>query len=46
MLKDELFTRSPRGMIPTPRAEQLASPVGRALDELQRPLEPPQFDPK
>jgi DNA-binding transcriptional LysR family regulator len=44
MLKDELFIRSPRGMIPTPRAEQLASPVRRALDELQRSLEPPQFD--
>jgi DNA-binding transcriptional LysR family regulator len=34
MLKDELFIRSPKGMIPTPRAEQLASPVRRALDEL------------
>jgi DNA-binding transcriptional LysR family regulator len=45
MLKDELFIRSPKGMIPTPRAEQLASPVRRALDELQRSLEPPQFDP-
>src|SRR5580693_3742988 len=43
MLKDELFVRSPKGMIPTPRAEQLAPPVRRALDELQRSIEPPQF---
>lgn len=45
MLKDELFIRSPRGMIPTPRADELALPVRRALDELQRSLEPPQFYP-
>src|SRR5712691_3097321 len=45
MLKDELFVRSPKGMIPTPRAEQLALPVRRALDELQHSLEPTQFDP-
>jgi DNA-binding transcriptional LysR family regulator len=45
MLKDELFVRSPKGMIPTPRAEQLASPVRAALDGLQHSLEPPQFDP-
>ena len=45
MLKDELFIRTPKGMIPTPRADQLASPVRHALDELQRSLEPPQFDP-
>lgn len=45
MLKDELFVRSPRGMIPTPRAETLALPIRRALDELQHSLEPPQFEP-
>lgn len=44
MLKDELFVRSPKGMVPTPRAEALAAPIRRALDELQRSLEPPQFD--
>src|SRR5258705_7680564 len=27
MLKDDLFVRSPKGMLPTPRAEQLALPV-------------------
>src|SRR5258708_29812230 len=45
MLKDDLFIRSPRGMIPTPRAEQLAVPVRAALDGLQHSLEPAQFDP-
>src|SRR5712672_1443302 len=44
-LKDELFVRSPKGMVPTPRAEQLALPVRAALEGLQRSLEPAQFDP-
>jgi DNA-binding transcriptional LysR family regulator len=44
-LKDELFVRSPKGMVPTPRAEQLALPVRAALEGLQHSLEPPQFDP-
>src|SRR5437868_7973529 len=45
VLKDDLFVRSPKGMVPTPRAEQLALPVRAALDGLQRSLEPVQFDP-
>jgi DNA-binding transcriptional LysR family regulator len=45
MLKDELFVRSPGGMMPTPRAEDLATPIRIALDGLQRSLEPDQFDP-
>jgi DNA-binding transcriptional LysR family regulator len=45
MLKDDLFIRSPKGMLPTPRAEQLAVPVRMALDGLQQSLEPAQFDP-
>src|ERR1700730_15045677 len=44
MLKDDLFIRSPKGMIPTPRAEQLALPIREALDRLQRSFEPPEFD--
>src|SRR5882757_1356747 len=44
-LKDQLFVRSPNGMIPTPRAEQLATPIRIALDGLQQSLEPVQFDP-
>jgi DNA-binding transcriptional LysR family regulator len=45
MLRDELFVRSPKGMLPTPRAEELAIPVRTALDGLQQSLEPAQFDP-
>src|SRR3981189_2199167 len=45
MLKDELFVRSPNGMMPTPRAEQLATPIRIALDGLQQSLEPMQFEP-
>ncbi len=45
MLKDQLFVRTPAGMMPTPRAEQLALPVRRALDELQLALEPETFNP-
>jgi DNA-binding transcriptional LysR family regulator len=45
MLKDELFVRSPQGMMPTPRAEQLATPIRIALEGLQQSLEPTQFEP-
>ena len=45
MLKDDLFVRGPKGVLPTPRAEQLALPVRTALDGLQHSLEPAQFVP-
>jgi DNA-binding transcriptional LysR family regulator len=45
MLKDDLFIRGPKGMTPTPRAEELATPVRQALDGLRQSLEPAQFDP-
>ncbi len=45
LLKDDLFVRSPSGMVPTPRAEQLAAPVRVALDGLRQSLEPTEFDP-
>src|ERR1700726_1809103 len=45
MLKNDLFVRSPNGMMPTPRAEQLATPIRIALDGLQQSLEPVQFEP-
>jgi DNA-binding transcriptional LysR family regulator len=45
VVKDDSFIRSPKGMVPTPRAEQLALPVRAALEGLQHSLEPPQFDP-
>lgn len=46
MLKDQLFIRTPEGMLPTPRAEELAQPVRRALGELQAALEPEEFTPE
>ncbi len=45
MLKDELFVRTPEGMVPTPRAELLAQPLRNALSEMQHALEPAAFDP-
>jgi DNA-binding transcriptional LysR family regulator len=45
MLKDELFVRTPEGMVPTPRAETLAQPLRNALSEMQLALEPMAFDP-
>jgi len=45
LLKDELFIRSPHGMMPTARAEEIAAPVRRALGDLQLSLNAPAFDP-
>jgi DNA-binding transcriptional LysR family regulator len=45
MLKDDLFVRTPDGMVPTPRAEILAQPLRNALSEMQLALEPAAFDP-
>src|SRR5436853_5208428 len=45
MLKDDLFIRTPQGMVPTPRAEILAQPLRNALSEMQLALEPAAFDP-
>jgi DNA-binding transcriptional LysR family regulator len=45
MLKDDLFVRTPKGMVPTPRAQQLAAPIRASLDGLQHALAPTQFDP-
>ena len=45
MLKDDLFIRTPDGMVPTPRAEALAQPLRNALSDMQLALEPPAFDP-
>src|SRR6201987_3385174 len=44
-LKDKLFVRTPAGMIPTPRAEQLALPVRKALNDLMVAVEGDTFDP-
>jgi DNA-binding transcriptional LysR family regulator len=43
---DELLVRGPTGMTPTLRADAIATPVRRALDEIARALSPPRpFDP-
>ena len=43
---DELFVRTPAGMVPTPFAEQLAEPVGYALAMIQSGLnQQRRFDP-
>jgi len=38
LLQDELFVRGPSGLQPTPRAQDLAEPLGHALAEIQRTL--------
>jgi DNA-binding transcriptional LysR family regulator len=38
---DELFVRTPKGMVPTQRAEQLDRPVREALDQLRDALSSP-----
>lgn len=45
VLKDELFVRTPEGMVPTLRAEMLAQPLRQALSEMQLALDPVAFDP-
>lgn len=45
LMKDQLFVRTPEGMLPTPRAEALAHPVRQALSDLLRALAPESFDP-
>ena len=46
LLKDELFVRSATGLQPTPRALELAAPLGEALASIQRTLDFTQdFDP-
>ncbi len=47
LLQDELFVRGPDGLQPTPRALDLAEPLGHALAEIQRTLDFTQrFDPQ
>lgn len=38
LLNDELFIRGPSGLQPTPRAQELAEPLGRALADIERTL--------
>lgn len=47
LLEDELFVRGPSGLQPTPRALDLAEPLGHALADIQRTLDYTQnFDPQ
>ncbi len=45
MLKDELFVRTPEGMLPTPRAERMAGAIHQALQAMRVTLESDEFDP-
>src|SRR5438132_142272 len=45
LMEDQLFIRTPKGMVPTPRAEQLAEPLRRALAAMEHALEPETFVP-
>lgn len=42
---DELFVRSPAGMLPTPRADDLAGPISTALRLMREALGTDRFDP-
>jgi DNA-binding transcriptional LysR family regulator len=43
---DPLLVRSPEGMIPTPRGEQLEAPLREALEQLRKAIEvPKEFEP-
>jgi DNA-binding transcriptional LysR family regulator len=45
ILKDDLFIRTPEGMLPTPRAERMFGPIHQALLEMRVTLEADEFDP-
>ncbi|MDH1797691.1 LysR family transcriptional regulator [Citrobacter sp. Cpo061] len=42
---DPLFSRTPHGIVPTLRAQQLAAPVKQILSDIDILLKPTQFDP-
>jgi DNA-binding transcriptional LysR family regulator len=43
MLNDELFVRTPDGMVPTPRAERMAEPIHQALQDMRVVWEADEF---
>ncbi len=45
LIKDELFIRGPKGMRPTPRANELSLPINSALNALEVSLSSINFDP-
>jgi DNA-binding transcriptional LysR family regulator len=46
LVGDELFTREPDGMRPTPRAQQLALPVRKALSDIEAAITSKGFEPE
>ena len=46
LVKDELFIRGPRGMRPTPRANDLSLPIQSALNNLESSLSSINFNPR
>ncbi|MEP7262617.1 MAG: LysR family transcriptional regulator, partial [Usitatibacter sp.] len=45
VLKDHLFLRAPRGVVPTPLANEIASSVAEGLSIVRATFEPRKFDP-
>lgn len=45
VLGDPLVTRKGRGIVPTPRATELAPAIARAIQEIEHALRSPRFDP-
>lgn len=45
LLDDPLFTRTSHGMLPTPRAEALQTPLAEVLQSIQSVVAPQEFDP-
>ncbi|MGC4088867.1 MAG: LysR family transcriptional regulator [Polyangiaceae bacterium] len=46
LFDDALFVRTRAGLVPTPRAQALAEPIGRGLKLLESALSEPSFDPR
>lgn len=42
---DPLFVRARHGIVPTPRAQELAEPLGRVLRDIETLMQPTAFDP-
>ena len=46
LINDELFIRGPKGMRPTPRANELSTPIQKALSDLELSLSSINFNPR
>ncbi|HYI02732.1 LysR family transcriptional regulator [Hyalangium sp.] len=45
LFDDPLFVSTPRGVLPTPRAQELAGPIERILKDVEHVLDRPRFEP-